>query len=46
MTFIISEKKPNVINILEIAEEDTEKKAQRGNGNHERVFVYIGQNGE
>lgn len=26
MTFIISEKKPNVINILEKAEEDTEKR--------------------
>lgn len=42
MIFIILEKKFNVINILEIVEEDIEKKVQRGNGNYERVFVYIG----
>lgn len=40
MTFIISEKKPNVINILEKAEEDTEKK-HREKMEIMKGFLYI-----
>lgn len=46
ITFIISEKKPSVIDILEKAEECTEKKHREENGNHERVFGYIWQKDE